>query len=452
MKSFKILMIGLICTLLSFQSIGQDLFLKLGNRYYENGQYEKAINLYKRVLTRDNIFQAKENLADSYRRINNYRQAEYWYNLVTQSSKAKPISMFHYGQMLQFNKKYAEAKKVYLKFGETDPRGIEYARKLDDIKELQKPRSGIQVRPEMINSSFSESEPSYYKNGLVYASNKPAKASNPIFEFFKSVRLSQDLYFSKINEREALLSPTILEGIINSPAQEGQATFTSDENLIYYSYTLAPLIPNASPLMGIRSALRNGVNWEAVKEFPLNSVSYSIGHPSLSSDNNTMYFISDMSGGYGGYDIYKSDYVNGSWTSAENLGSKINTAGDELHPFIHNSGRLFFSSNGHFGLGGYDIFYADGTSSSWSEVTNAGAPINSISDETSFILNKNGDLGYLSADRLNGYGKSDIYKVSLSSPLPSPRMSTNPNNNPIVSTPKKKTKPKRNTQITLPIG
>lgn len=439
MKSYRTFLVFALLLLFSIPSNGQDLFLKYANRLYEQGKYEKAINVYKRVLTKDNVFDAKEKLANSYRLVGNYRQAEYWYGLVTQSSKAQPISMFYYAQILQFNKKYNEAKKAYLKFGETDPRGLEYAKKLDDIKTLEKPRSGVQVRPEMINTSFSESAPTFYKNGIVFSSDRTKKANNFFSEFFSNARSNDDLYFSKINERNALLSPVALEGMINSAAQEGQATFTADENMVYYTSMLSSLIPNVKPLLSIKFAMRNGINWETVNEFPLNSVSYSIGHPSISSDGNTLYFSSDMPDGYGGFDLYKVTRTGADWSVPENLGPSVNTAGDEFHPFIHESGRLFFSSNGHFGLGGFDIFYTDAVGDNWSTILNAGAPINSIADEKSFILDSSSRLGYLSTKRPTGYGGDDIFKVSLESPLPSAEPVRKPKKKPVA----KKKKPRK---------
>jgi outer membrane protein OmpA-like peptidoglycan-associated protein len=150
---------------------------------------------------------------------------------------------------------------------------------------------------------------------------------------------------------------------------------------------------------------------------PLNfsSDSFTCGHPSLSKDGQVMYFASDMPGGYGGKDLYFVTYSKRSkeWGDPVNLGPTINTAGDEVYPFIHEDGTLYFSSNGHIGLGGTDIYFSKGSATDWSTPLNMKSPINSGGDDFSLILSKDKESGYFTSNREGGKGQDDIYRFYM---------------------------------------
>ena len=151
--------------------------------------------------------------------------------------------------------------------------------------------------------------------------------------------------------------------------------------------------------------------WSEPTPFNLNNTEYSVGHPSLTANGKTMYFTSDMPGGFGGADIYRTTKNDdGTWSKAENMGDKINTESDEMFPFIEeNSQKLYFSSNGRFGLGGLDIFVAKMDGSTVTDVYNAGSTLNTAADDYSLIIDSATTKGYLSSDRVGGSGGDDIY-------------------------------------------
>lgn len=153
--------------------------------------------------------------------------------------------------------------------------------------------------------------------------------------------------------------------------------------------------------------------WSAPEPFQLNSENYSVGHPCLSSDGKTMYFDSDMPGGFGKSDLYRINRIEkGTWGKPENLGIKVNTEGDEMYPFYKEDGQiLFFSSNGRFGLGGLDIFIYAINFSGFGKVYNAGYPLNTRYDD--FALNADPVLkkSYFISNRSKGKGKGDLYSV-----------------------------------------
>ena len=160
----------------------------------------------------------------------------------------------------------------------------------------------------------------------------------------------------------------------------------------------------------------NGEKWGDALPFTFNSSEYSSGHPSVSTDGKTVYFTSDMPGGKGGTDLYKiTRNSDNSWSAPQNLGDTINTEGNEMFPFYHESGILYFASNGHVGLGGLDIFYVDLHKKH--RVQNMGFPLNDRFDDFGLILNEKQTGGFFSSNRQGGKGFDDIYGLTITKPL-----------------------------------
>ncbi len=156
-------------------------------------------------------------------------------------------------------------------------------------------------------------------------------------------------------------------------------------------------------------------DWGNIKEFPYNSSEYSTGHPTVSKDDKVLYFVSDMPGGFGGTDIYLSKYKNGAWSPPQNLGGSVNTQGNEMFPFVDDSGNLYFSSDVHPGLGDLDIFYIDIDQSTFmpnGKIRNLGAPLNSNRDDFGIITDGDRSSGYFSSNRKRGGSDDDIYRFT----------------------------------------
>ncbi|MEM7037275.1 MAG: hypothetical protein AAF570_09870 [Bacteroidota bacterium] len=149
--------------------------------------------------------------------------------------------------------------------------------------------------------------------------------------------------------------------------------------------------------------------WTNVKELPFNSDDYSVGHPCMGPAGRSLYFVSDKPGGYGGTDVYVTYKRGESWTPPKNLGPEINSKGDEMFPWVSNTGVLYFASNGHLGLGGLDIFRVTSLGNEMQKVQNMGFPINSGADDFGMIMDENSGTGFLSSNRLGGRGQDDIY-------------------------------------------
>jgi hypothetical protein len=155
-------------------------------------------------------------------------------------------------------------------------------------------------------------------------------------------------------------------------------------------------------------------NWGKFENFPFNSDEYSIGHPAISADGQTIYFVSDMPGGFGQTDIYETHQENGTWSKPTNLGEVINSPGKEMFPTVFNDGTLFYSSDGNAGLGGLDIYMSTPQNKRFTSILNLGYPLNSNADDFSLLLNSDFKSGFMSSNRAGGKGYDDIYSFTSS--------------------------------------
>lgn len=275
----------------------------------------------------------------------------------------------------------------------------------------------IQLLP-FNSNEYDEFSPVYYDDGVVFCSNKKSN----IFINYISERTNKpplDLYYVEQTRRNKWGKPDLLDKNFKTNYHDGPATFDERENLIFFTRNIRYERKIGSDLdrmnrLGLFYAEESRREWQQVKPFPYNSEEYNIAHPTLSSDGNTLYFTSDMDGGYGRSDLYVCYYENGKWSEPENLGSQINTEGDEVFPFIHQSGRLYFSSNGWDGAGRLDVFYSEQINGKWHRPIALEAPINSRYNDFGFIIDDFNKAGLFSSDRNRS---EDIYSFVTYSPM-----------------------------------
>ena len=269
------------------------------------------------------------------------------------------------------------------------------------------------VNARSINSEQLDFSPAFYQNGIVYVTSrqKQGAVDNKIQETFF------ELYYAEIDGAGNPLKPQKFSPLVNSRAHEGPVTFSRRQDRMYFTRNnLDDGIRKADnkgvTRLKIYEATRGRYDWENVRELPFNSDTYSTMHPTLAPDGKRLFFSSDMPGGYGGYDLYMVERTTEGWSEPVNLGQGVNTDKNEVFPFVHESETLFFSSNGHPGAGGLDIFRIDISGNQWGKVVNLRTPFNSASDDLGFILDKEGKRAYLTSDRAGGRGKDDIYFVN----------------------------------------
>lgn len=271
-----------------------------------------------------------------------------------------------------------------------------------------------------INTPMPEFSPAIYLNGLVFVSRRKQGPINwdtgkTYYELFYAERDANGIPSKRIN-----FSPRINNSWLN----EGPVSFNRTGDLMFFSQDnsaggVSKADEKGIVWMKIYQAAKGDFDWEGIKELPFNSDQYSCMHPCLSPDGSTLYFSSNRPGGYGGMDLYVvKRQENGAWMDPINLGPEINTNKNEVFPFIHTSGVLFFTSDGHDGFGGLDLFMIDISGKRWGNVLNMGEPFNSKDDDLSLIVNSDGTRGYFASSRPGGAGDDDIYIFETPEGLP----------------------------------
>lgn len=420
MKPLKLISLLLLLTFAD-ASFAQ---LKRANKYYSNYDYVKAITLYKKVIRKNTNTEALEKLANSYRFIKNYQQAELAYAQLMKQPDFDPIDHFYYGMVLKSNNKIDEAKeqfKIYANAAPGNKKAELSVRSCDDIKLWINNVQQFDVKPVLnINTKYAEFCPTFYKDLLVFSSDRNTDWVNQS-KYSWNDHPFLNIYHSKIsNDKNG--QPFSFKKIklfvwpINSGGHDGPACFSVERNLSTIYFTHVNSINKKDPAFINRAKIYTSTyyprKWATKKEFKYNSDLYSVAHPSISSDGKFLFFSSDMPGGSGGMDIYCCKKDGDGWAPPQNLGESINTSGDEVFPYIRKDGTLYFSSDGLSGFGGLDIFSATKTGDIFSNVKNLGRPLNSSTDDFGIVFNDDNTKGLFSSDREGGKGSDDIYSFT----------------------------------------
>lgn len=417
------LLVFLLCS-----SCAQQLRLRVADSYMERMDYPAAIEIYEQILRKEEIPSAKINLAEAYRKINNTREAELWYAQVVNLPNADPLSYLYYGQMLQRNGKCELAKtwyNHYLKAVPDDVRGTYLLRACDYQNELMTQNAGLyDVRHLWFNSPQDDFSPALYKNKLFFTSDRS------VGTYYKRSSSWNGEAFLKLFSTEiksigeevtsfcsfAYSDPTLISGVIESRYHEASASFSSDGKEVYFTRSNFNFDDKGRNEAGVitlqlyRASVGADGKWGTAERLPFNSDAYSIMHPSLSPDGRFLFFASNMPGGFGGMDLYMVERVDGRYGQPVNLGAQINTEGNEVFPFSHQSGLLYFASDGQIGLGGLDIYMVEERGlNEWGTPENIGYPINTIADDFGIIFNEAGTCGYFASNRGGGKGGDDLY-------------------------------------------
>ena len=259
----------------------------------------------------------------------------------------------------------------------------------------------VRVAP-FSSDRYDEFSPAYFRNGIIFTTNRKA---NSFIEYSSSRgEPTVDMNYIDTVGNVSWRKSEVLSRNLSTKLNEGPGTFNSTFDTIYYTRNLRTDgnlkdINTIYNKLGIFYAAFSGHRWEIVGEFRYNSEWYNISSPCLSYDGSTLYFTSDRPGGFGGSDIYYSKNKNGFWNEPVNLGSQVNTKGNESYPFINASGELFFSSDGHQGIGGKDIFVTRHNGSEWYPALMLEEPLNSTSDDFGIITDSLMNQGYFSSNR-----------------------------------------------------
>ncbi len=397
------------------------------DKLFKSFSYSSAIPYYLKVAQKpgdpDRNY-ATARLADCYRLTNDQLNAKAWYARAVKLPNTESINWFYYGEALRCAQEYDLAKEAYLSYARLNPddkRGKVYADFCDKIPELNEIPATFEIKNvPVLNSDRSDFGPAFYSDGIIFVSDRRQNfMDNKKYEwtnfnyldlFFATPRYL-DEFFQEMNE------PKAFTGKFNQTYHDGPASFARHDSLIYFTRTDNEKVKKdvdnfRTDRLKIFWATFDG-SWSKTEAFFMNSDTYSVGHPVLTPDGNTIYFVSDMTGGLGGTDIYTCEWQNGQWSQAQNLGPAVNSLGDEMFPAI-NGNELYFSSNGFAGFGGLDLFSSTFRDEKWSKAGNLGKPVNSSFDDFALVLDARGKKGFFSSNRPGGLGSDDIYACRVS--------------------------------------
>ena len=400
----------------------QNAKLKKARHLMESLHYQGAIDIYQQILEKEEHPEAITNLAIAFKKLNKYADAIPWFAKAIALESTKPEIFYYYAQSLQHDGACGLAKTYFEQYLKLRPYDLRRDLLVDPCAESERLRamessSPFVVKNLTLNGPLDDLGPSFYQNGLVFGAIKeqPSRRKTAFFDLYFAARSAGDVF--SFQEMEQFSSD------LNSKLHEAIVTFNRNETEVYITRNRQEeLDPRRNPVvrLEILSAQKQADgSWSDLQALPFNDPSYSVAHPGLSADGERLFFSSDMPGGFGGKDIYLSFWDGEKWGNPVNLGPGINTDGDEISPFYHESGTLYFASDGQFGLGGQDLYKVkDKENGQWSKPENLGPPINTKADDFGFIIHSDGTYGYFTSNRSGGQGADDIYGFTLEKKRP----------------------------------
>ncbi|MEL7148505.1 MAG: hypothetical protein AAFO69_19180, partial [Bacteroidota bacterium] len=415
-------------------TFGQDSFqqIQTANRHFEEREFILAIKFYKNALDAkgSDIAFAHYQLGECYRNLLDYATAEYHYQqAVALKDRKLPFANFYYASMLKQNGKYEQALPVFETFIEEIPSYFEdnknartfYNQSKNEREgcilaltalSTPKPEYNLAALPSPINTDNNDYAATFYGSEDEIYVTSARKAKKGAVQDYSLGEYYTDFYGFRNSGGKwtSLKGKNLVDDVVNQKMGEGAGVFNRDKTRFYYTSC-----DQEGTICRIYvTTLENG-KWGEPRKLgrSVNAPGTITKHPSLSPTGDTLYFSSDRAGGAGLMDIwmsFSSDGIN--WSPPKNLGKEINTPMNELSPYFDgNTGKLFFSSNGHRGFGGYDIYLANGLSFDKMEIYNLGYPFNSNKDDVFGVFGKT--KGFLSSNRSGGPGKFDIYGFDI---------------------------------------
>ena len=387
---------------------------------YKAGSYYEAIDLFKDVYSKTRDRQVKAEMvfmvSECYRLTNDPKNAELWYKRAVRSAFPRPEAQYWLAESTKKLGRYPQAIEEFRKYRQLvpgDPRTEQQIRACELAMEWQaSPESYNVEEMKDVNSRNSDFGPAFGRDdhGLLwFTSSRDDAQGNK--EHGATGQSFTDIFESRLDKKGKWSTPVPVD-FLNSEFEDGTPSFSSDYTEVYFTRCEAG--KRESKGCVIMYSTREGTRWSNPVKLELLADSLVAAHPSVSSDGQTLYFVSDMPGGLGGKDIYRSTRTSpGSpWSRPENLGSDINTRGNELFPFIRENGTLYFASDGHIGMGGLDIFRAAPQSGNSWIVNNMRPPINSPADDFGISFEKGAEKGIFSSSR-KGRGVDDLYTFEM---------------------------------------
>jgi len=415
MKKYVALTLVLLCGNIV---LAQKTDLERGNKYFDKFDFGQALEMYQLAYEQDQSNpELTRRIGLCLRRLGGIDQSALWFKRTLDIDDSNPTDMLHYAEALKSKEDYTLSVFWYARYAMMEPEDQRAQSHIRDPKyfhDLQADSLKYFVKTLEVNTDQPSFGVSKYKDGYLFSSAGVRNLSSGA-EYTEDMSYL-DLYICEKDARDEFVQVSPIKGEINSKYHDGPAYFDPVSETIFVTRNN---IKNGRPVLDsngnvnlkIYVAQQDDEKWDNIKDLPFNSDEYSTGHPCVSPDGSTLYFVSNMPGGYGGTDIYMSTRNESGWSNPVNLGPKVNTEGNEMFPYLSENNKMYFSSDGHAGLGGLDIFVSEKNGSFFNTALNLGFPINSSQDDFGMMYEEDNQSGYFSSNR-DGKGRDNIYYFS----------------------------------------
>lgn len=407
-----------------FQAVGQERLMNKANEDYQNYSFSPAIDIYQRVMEKGYTS------ADLLKRLGNsyYYNADYdkaaevygqLFSKYSDSLKNEPGYYFRYAQSLLTQGREGKAGKILRQFRDLTANANDNWVK-DPVEQIREDSGRYEIGPFEYNSPYVDFAPTFYKQGLIFASDRDT-GNFARYRHTWNARAFLDLY--KVNADSVSHKKVVKLDGVNARWHESTSAVSASGDTLYFTRNNVfkdKFVKDKKGTVRLKifRTVRTEEGWGPAEDLPFNSDSYSTAHPALSPDGKFLYFSSDMPGTLGMSDLYMVRiHQDGSFGTPENLGGSVNTSQRETFPFISEQNVLYFSSDGHVGLGGLDVFATSLNEGGNGIVKNVGAPVNSAKDDFTFIFVEGTRKGYFASNREGGKGMDDIYSFVEIKPL-----------------------------------
>lgn len=421
----NILLITLFSSLLGTAVCQSTAADKLFDRFL----YSEALYKYEGKKSNNDVTLRK--MAESYMKVSDPFEAAGCYEKLFNMGNVTADDVWNYAEALKMTKKYPEAMAKFRQYETLKPGEKRTALHLADnvyYDKLLADNERFAVKELDFNTDACEYAPTWYNAQVVFVSTRPVYSFTAYDDGWMDKRYTNlfggyDVNTKKGKPTLGSIREVVIRGGLSKRFHEGPAAFTTDGLTMIFtrnSYKKKKeLGTNGERKLELwMSKLDVDGTWRNPVALPFNSLEYNVGQPTISADGKTLYFVSDKPGGFGGTDIYYcSMTADGVFGDPVNMGNGINTEGDEMYPFIHSKGVLFFASNGHAGLGGLDLFCSKINEGKVGKVMNLGGSINSEMDDFGLIMDISMKRGFFSSNRLTGKGSDDIYGFDVLKPF-----------------------------------
>jgi|GEM_PF-1470721 len=393
--------------------------LEKGDSLFVHAAFMESVRIYADVEHNSQINNdVKARMAEAYRCNAEYELAEYWYRQYVDEG-VDPQTCLNFAKVLQINDRCPEASIWYKRYLASDPKDandIEVLSDCENLKAIVNHEEIIFYNLEELNTPLSEYGVMNMNEDLVFTSTRKLHKIIKNEDMWTEGNFS-DLFVAQADDFGSFSKVDRLRGSANRKFHDGLSAFDKNEYRIYFTRN-ENKSQNASRLRELKlytAKVEKDGSWHDVERMDINLKGYSSCHPTISASGSTLVFASNRPGGQGGMDLYISKKKDGKWSAPQNLGKQINSPSNEIFPFVSKTNDLFFSSDGHVGLGGLDLYRANLrnkmilSEGDW-QVLNMGRPFNSNKDDFTFSMAGDGLSGYIASNRDGGTGKDDIYR------------------------------------------